>query len=49
LHARFLKSRFDSTVTWQSKHASKWDFSETERTSSRNSNMLIASTLKALV
>ena len=28
LHAYFLKSSFDSTVTWHSKHALKWDLSE---------------------
>ena len=42
LHTRFLKSSFDNTVTWHSKHASKRDLSEIERTSSGNSNMLIA-------
>ena len=40
-HARFLKFSFDNTVTWHSKHASKWDLSEIERMSSGNSNMLI--------
>ena len=42
LHTRFLKFSFDNTVTWHYKHASKRDLSEIERTSSGNSNILIA-------
>ena len=42
LHTHFLKFNFDSTVTWHSKHTSKWDLSKIKRTSSGNSNMLIA-------
>ena len=37
LHARFfLKSTFDSIVTWHSKHTSKQDLSEIKCTSSGN-------------
>ena len=59
LQARFLEFSFDNTVTSHSKHVSKWELSKIKRTSSGNSNMLIAngylllfvlySTLKALV
>ena len=42
LHTRFLKFSFDNTATWHSKHASKRNLSEIERTSSGNSKMLIA-------
>ena len=59
LQTRFLEFSFDKTVTSHSKHASKRDLSEIKRTSSGNSNMLIAngylllfmlySALKALV
>ena len=42
LHARFLKSSFDSTVTWHSKHASKRDLSEIKCTLSGNSTMVTA-------
>ena len=42
LQTRFLEFNFDDTVTSHSKHASKQDLSEIERTSSGNSNMLIA-------
>ena len=42
LHKRFLKSSFNSTVTWHSKYTLNRDFSEIERTSSGNLNMLIA-------
>ena len=38
----FFKLSFDNTVTCHYKHASKRDFSEIKRTSSRNSNMMIA-------
>ena len=38
----FLKFSFDNIVTWHFKHAWEWDLSEIERTSSENSNMLIA-------
>ena len=38
----FLNFSIDNTVTWHYKHASKRDLSEIERTSSGNSNMLIA-------
>ena len=42
LHTHFLKSSFDNTVTWHSKHALKRDLSEIEHTSSGKSNLLIA-------
>jgi len=38
----FLKSSFDSPVTWHSKHVSKWDLSEIKCMSSGNSTMVIA-------
>ena len=38
----FFKFSFDSSVTWHSKHTSKWDLSEIKCTSSGNSTMVIA-------
>ena len=59
LQTHFLEFSFDNTVTWHSKHATKWDLGKIKRTSSGNWNMLIAngylllfvlySALKALV
>ena len=41
LQTHFLEFSLDNTVTSHSKHASKWDLSEIERTSSGSSNMSI--------